>query len=75
LKANNSDDAYDMSATGVANKVANKQESWVVGAYHPLTKSVNLVAEYTHAENKFDDNSYSSNNTVKTVTLGAIMFF
>ena len=71
LKANNSDDAYDMSATGVANK----QESWVVGAYHPLTKSVNLVAEYTHAENKFDDNSYSSNNTVKTVTLGAIMFF
>jgi predicted porin len=71
LKAVGSGDAYDMSAMGVANK----QESWVVGAYHPLTKSVNLVAEYTHSDNKFDDQSYSANNTVKTVTLGAIMFF
>jgi len=78
LKANGSGDAYDMKSVGVANK----QESWVVGAYHPLTKSVNLVAEYTHAENKFDSSStsdgnvpYAANNTVKTVTLGAIMFF
>jgi predicted porin len=71
LNAVNSGDAYDMSAMGVANQ----QKSWVIGAYHPLTKSVNLVAEYTHAENRFDDQTYSSNNTVKTVTLGAIMFF
>jgi predicted porin len=71
LKALDSGDAYDMSGAGTANK----QQSWVVGAYHPLTKSVNLVAEYTHAENKFDDQYHSTDNTVKTVTLGAIMFF
>ena len=77
LKSLGSTDAYNMDIAGVANK----QKSWVLGAYHPLTKSVNLVAEYTHAEQSFDqsnanDNAYNGvNNTVKTVTLGAIMFF
>jgi len=46
----------------------------MIGAYHPLTKSVNLVAEYTHAEAKFHNSDYSD-TTTKTVTLGAIMFF
>ena len=47
-------------------------ETWIVGAYHPLTKSLNLVAEYANA-----DNSYTgmSSVTVKTTSLGAILFF
>ena len=49
-----------------------KVETWIVGAYHPLTKSLNIVAEYANA-----DNSYSglASQTVKTTSLGAILFF
>lgn len=52
-----------------------KQSLWVVGAYHPLTKHLNLVAEYSQAK---DDLSTSTANTdfkAKTVSLGAILFF
>ena len=46
--------------------------SWIVGAYHPLTKSVNLVAEYTYGI--AEEDTKADVNT-KTVSLGAIMFF
>lgn len=53
-----------------------ENESWIVGAYHPLTKSLNLVAEYTSQEKKWNNTS-STNTKVETDTfsLGAIMFF
>jgi predicted porin len=62
----------EVSAGG--DKIEN--ESWIIGAYHPLTKSLNLVAEYT-------DQSITRNITAtperetnsKTFALGAIMFF
>ncbi len=44
---------------------------WTVGAYHPLTKSVNLVAEYSNVETKITNTKGES----KTVSLGAILFF
>ncbi len=53
-------------------------EMWVVGAYHPLTKHLNLVAEYSDVKHKATGNSNSesnSNGTAKTVSLGAILFF
>jgi hypothetical protein len=54
-----------------------KDESWIVGAYHPLTKSVNLVAEYT--DNKIDGigntTGAAASGKARTVSLGAIMFF
>lgn len=52
-----------------------KNKSWIVGAYHPLTKSLNLVAEYTH--NKLENLGYNSDldGKAKTVSLGAILFF
>ena len=52
-----------------------KNEMWTVGAYHPLTKHLNLVAEYSEqkASAKDDVNSLSSKD--KTVSLGAILFF
>ena len=54
----------------------NIQSSWIVGAYHPLTKSVNLVAEYTYSmyEEKGGTSPVAETNA-KTVSLGAIMFF
>jgi len=57
-----------------------EREAWVVGAYHPLTKHLNLVAEYNHLDqtgtplangNPFD----GANGKAKTVSLGAILFF
>jgi len=47
-----------------------KTETYIVAAFHPLTKSLNLVAEYANA-----DNTYTglSAQTVKTTSLGAIL--
>ena len=51
-----------------------KNKSWIVGAYHPLTKSLNLVAEYTH--NKLENINYGDDDgKAKTLSLGAILFF
>jgi len=47
-------------------------ESWIVGVYHPLTKSLNLVAEYSDGEHQKNNNATT---TVKTTSLGAILFF
>jgi len=48
-------------------------ERWTVGAYHPLTKHLNLVAEY----NKIESEGQSSANQTESdsVSLGAILFF
>jgi predicted porin len=53
-----------------------ENESWIIGAYHPLTKSLNLVAEYTSQEKKWN-NASSTNTKVEsdTISLGAILFF
>ena len=50
-----------------------ENESWIIGAYHPLTKSLNLVAEYTQQEkkNKVADSKVETD----TISLGAILFF
>jgi len=52
-----------------------KDKSWVLGVYHPLTKSLNLVAEYT--DTKIDNNAMVSgaNGKARTMALGAILFF
>jgi len=51
-------------------------QMWTVGAYHPLTKHVNLVAEYSDVKK---ENNIGGGATVdgkaKTVSLGAILFF
>ena len=60
------------AANGTAFDIEN--ESWIVGAYHPLTKSLNLVAEYTMQEIK--DKSIANTKIEKdTISLGAILFF
>ncbi len=65
-----------------------ENKSWIVGVYHPLTKSVNLVVEYTDQEieadyavqrrtwnSGFANRDLSIDTDVKTLALGAIMFF
>lgn len=44
---------------------------WTVGAYHPITKHLNLVAEYSNVKSKLDNLEAEA----KTVSLGAILFF
>jgi predicted porin len=55
-----------------------QNKSWIFGAYHPLTKSLNLVAEYT--DQKIDGSGSAAglnqlNIKDRTISLGAIMFF
>ena len=45
---------------------------WTVGAYHPLTKHLNLVAEYNHTESQ---NQAGDENKANSGSLGAILFF
>jgi predicted porin len=50
-----------------------ENKRWTFGAYHPLTKSVNLVAEYNRIKS---EGQVSSNNTESdTFSLGGILFF
>jgi predicted porin len=54
-----------------------KNEMWTIGAYHPLTKHLNLVAEYSDVKYKLDSKTpaASTTGTDKTIALGAILFF
>jgi len=61
------------AANGSAFDIEN--ESWIVGAYHPLTKSLNLVAEYTSQEIKDSKSTSARKVEQDTISLGAIMFF
>jgi|SRR5450830_1301867 len=54
-----------------------KNEMWTIGVYHPLTKHLNLVAEYSDAKDKVDAKGAiaATESQAKTVALGAILFF
>ena len=49
---------------------------WTVGAYHPITKHLNLVAEYSQTKRDVDFAGAGSQDAkAKTIALGAILFF
>jgi predicted porin len=53
-----------------------QREAWVIGAYHPLTKHLNLVAEYNHLTTEAQTVAAGvSEGKQKTMSLGAILFF
>jgi hypothetical protein len=64
---------------GNSNDYLDEQEDsmWTVGAYHPLTKHLNLVAEYSEAKYETSYNFAAPSDEVKakTISLGAILFF
>ena len=55
-----------------ASTLVEKNERWTVGAYHPLTKHLNLVAEYNNVESEAHNNNKIESDTF---SLGAILFF
>ena len=61
------------SRSEVAGDFSYKNESWMVGAYHPLTKHLNLVAEYV--DQKKTEKVADTQTKTKTMSLGAILFF
>jgi predicted porin len=70
--------AYGVSNLDTASGETNatlieENERWTVGAYHPLTKHLNLVAEYNSTESTGQTSSNSMEND--TMSLGAILFF
>jgi predicted porin len=64
--------ALDTETSDTAANVLDYNELWTVGAYHPLTKHLNLVAEYNISESK-DHGGTTSESDV--ISLGAILFF
>jgi len=62
-----------IESTGAADSFADKYENSMttVGLYHPLTKHLNIVAEYSNVESELD----AAKGKSKTSSLGAILFF
>jgi len=58
---------------GGTSYLVEKNERWTVGAYHPLTKHLNLVAEYNRIESEAHKAGYDYDSD--TFSLGAILFF
>lgn len=58
-----------------APNLVDKNSSWVVGAYHPLTKHLNLVAEYTSTKSEARNGSTAADVDEDNISLGAILFF
>ena len=67
----------DATATDAANAAINlvsRNEMWTIGAYHPLTKHLNLVAEYNDVTTE-SMNATALDNESDSISLGAILFF
>ncbi len=62
----------DLAGAEVNNTLVKKNEMFTVGAYHPLTKHLNLVAEYSQVKAK---NQAGAQNKSDIVDFGAILFF
>ncbi|MEK9778366.1 MAG: porin, partial [Methylophilaceae bacterium] len=60
-------------ASGESNSsLVDENKRWTVGAYHPLTKHLNLVAEVNHIESEAQDGAQQESDNL---SLGAILFF
>jgi hypothetical protein len=63
----------DLTSTEAQNSiVVSHNKRMTVGAYHPLTKHLNLVAEYNDVESEAHSGIKNENSTIST---GAILFF
>jgi predicted porin len=64
----------DKASGEAAANLLDSSRRYTVGAYHPLTKHLNLVAEYV--DNEIKNKAAGSTKTERdTVSLGAILFF
>jgi predicted porin len=62
----------DRNSDETATALVSKNEMWTFGAYHALTKSVNLVAEYSDVKSEAQNGAEGKS---RTVSAGAILFF
>ena len=61
-------------ASGETNAtLIDENKRWTVGAYHPLTKHLNLVAEYNDVESEAQ--SSANERESSSISIGAILFF
>ena len=69
--------SYGSSNTQKNGNTAQLENSaWTVGIYHPLTKSLNLVAEYSKSTAEVTGNAtYNGKVEGNTTAVGAILFF
>ena len=65
-------DTANAADTAAAGTLVSKNEMWTVGAYHPLTSNLNLVAEYSKVKS---ENQAGAQNESDIVDFGAILFF
>jgi hypothetical protein len=63
----------DLASGEATSSLLEENKRWTVGAYHPLTKHLNLVAEYNSTESTGQDSSNQTEND--SMSLGAILFF
>jgi hypothetical protein len=63
----------DEASGEVATSVVESNKRWTVGAYHPLTKHLNLVAEYNDMES--EGHGAGLKDESSSFSLGAILFF
>jgi predicted porin len=63
----------DDNAADAGDSLVKENEMLTVGAYHPLTKHLNLVAEYSNVEAKAHDTVSNAESNIFSV--GAILFF
>jgi len=64
----------DEASTEVATTLVKSNRRYTVGVYHPLTKSLNLVAEYNNVEAEAHGAAVQDQKS-KAFSLGAILFF
>jgi predicted porin len=62
----------DANAVDNNTNLVKTNEMWTIGAYHPLTSSVNLVAEYSKVNSS---NQAGKENSSDIFDVGAILFF
>jgi predicted porin len=62
----------DLASGEAASSLVEENKRWTVGAYHPLTKHLNLVAEYNKSESESHSNLKAESDSF---SLGAILFF
>jgi predicted porin len=60
------------TTVGTSGLLVKENEMWTVGVYHPLTKHLNLVAEWNHQRST---NQANQENKANAGSLGAILFF
>ena len=62
----------ETNTAAAAGYLVKENEMWSIGAYHPLTKHLNLVAEYSSVTS---ENQLSQKNDSDIASVGAILFF